>query len=826
MIISLNWLKRYVDIDVSLDELVKLIGARLVEVENVVNIGDKYKDVLIVKVVESSKVEGSDHLSLVKIDDSGTVDAVSRDENGLIQVVCGALNIKAGLTVAWLPPKSIVPNTFGTENEFVLDSRNILGVMSNGMIASSKELDISDEHSGILEINDDVKPGTSFAKKYELDDYLLDIENKSLTNRPDCFGIIGFAREVSSILGKKFKNPDWFLADATRNEKHNTTAPIRVAIDDLKLSSRYLASVMDNLSLTNKSQIITQTYLSRLGVRPINAIVDVTNYMMLLTGQPIHAFDYDKLISLCGEDVEIHVRSGRFGEKLELLDNRVIDLSTEDIVISACDEAIALAGAMGGLNTAIDDSTKRIVIESASFNLYNLRATQMRHGIFSEAITRFTKGQPAELALPVMVKAMDMMNDVSGAECINGIVEDYPVKQELIGINLKIAKVNSILDGTFTQERICDILEKNGFITEKIDSGSVQISVPFWRSDIHIPEDIVEELGRINGFGNIKPILPYRESKAVTPNSFDLFKSKVRRILVNSGANEVLLYSFVHGDTLKKAGQNCDLSYRLVNSISPSLQYYRQSLTPGLIMSAYSNSRQGFDDFALFELGKTHNKANGLSDEGVPNETEALALVITDKKNHPGAAYYRAKRIFDYLCTCLGLSVTYAEINNDKSITSFFEPIRSAMVINNDGEQIGTIGEYKSSVTDNFKISKYTSGFEIDTSVLFRSINKFGNNYSPLSKYPSTDRDICFQVSDGITYSQIIKAAKKITKKSDFSVDINLVDIYKQQNSETKNITIHVKITPFAKTLTGAEVQDTINDICTFVIDATNASVV
>jgi phenylalanyl-tRNA synthetase beta chain len=211
MIISLNWLKKYVDIKIPTEELVDLIGARLVEVEKTTDFAAKYQDVIIAKVVECEKLEGSDHLSVTKIDDGGVCDGVERDENGLIQVVCGANNVHAGMFAAWLPPRSVVPETFGTPEPFVLSARKLMGVMSNGMLASARELALGDDHNGIIDIKDTkVQPGDSFAERFELNDTLIEVENKSLTHRPDCFGVIGFAREVAGILGQKFTEPAIF----------------------------------------------------------------------------------------------------------------------------------------------------------------------------------------------------------------------------------------------------------------------------------------------------------------------------------------------------------------------------------------------------------------------------------------------------------------------------------------------------------------------------------------------------------------------------------------------------------------------------------------
>ncbi len=828
MIVSLNWLKKYVDVDMPIDQLSTLIGARLVEIEEVIDLGAKYKGVLVAKVAEANELEGSDHLSVTKIDDGGVTKDVERDENGLVQVVCGAPNVKAGQTVAWLPPKTTVPSSFGTPEPFVLDTRNIRGVSSNGMIASARELDLFDEHTGILELDTELPPGTTFAKAYELDDYLLDIENKSLTHRPDCFGIIGFAREVSAIAGKKFKSPDWFF-DLIPNIKTDIQMEIKAAILDPELSNRYQAIVMSGIDASKQSPLQIQTYLSRVGVRPINAVVDATNYLMMLTGQPLHAFDYDKFINVSGGNNEINVRAGRDGEKLELLDGRTIELTTEDIVISAGDNAVALAGAMGGKSTEIDENTKNIIIESATFNLFKLRATQMRHGVFSEAITRFTKGQPAELTAPVLAEAIHLIGDWTDAKVSSLLSDVFPAGTDGQRIVVPLSRVNDTLGSDFDIQQVALPLVNAEFSVDVASQSTIVVLAPWWRADIHIPEDVIEEIGRLNGFDNIVPTLPMRDFTAVKPTEFDSFRSLTREILVRAGANEVLTYSFIHGDILKKAGQDAGNSYRVVNSISPDLQYYRQSLTPSLLGLVHPNIKQGYDNFALFEINKVHIKQGGLNEEGVPVETDRLALVVANKNKLAGSPYYRAKRIFEYLCMALGLNPVYGQADNESTdpMNAPFESRRSAQVTDSiSGKTVGTIGEYKLSVIKNFKLSDYSAGFEIDTRVLFDLYKTAGSKYKPISRYPGSERDICFQVKRDINYCQIIDASKAALKNVDYETVISPVDIYQPKTGDTKNITIRIGITSASHTLTGEEVASVIDSVIASVIAATKAKVI
>lgn len=829
MIISLNWLKKFTDINMPIFELVNLIGERLVEIEDVINLGEKYKDVLVVKVVSAGKLEGSDHLSLTAIDDGGVTKNIERDENGNIQVVCGAPNIKSGQLVAWLPPESIVPDTFGKPEPFKLGVRNLRGKISNGMIASSRELALSDEHEGILVLDNDIAPGTSFALAYELDDYLFNIENKSLTHRPDCFGIIGFAREVAAISGKEFKTPDWLKEMSSDFATQSIETELDVVIDDAKLCSRYSGVVMSGANSQKKSPLQIQTYLSRVGVRPINAVVDVTNYLMMLTGQPLHAFDYDKVISLNNNKAEVHVRAGQEKEKLDLLDGRTIELTPGDIVIASGETAIGLAGAMGGANTIIDENTSRIIIESATFNLYNLRSTQMRHGIFSEAITRFTKGQPAELSAPVLLMAIQLMSEWSGAKAISAIVDAYPGKLDRPIIKVPQALINGTLGSDLGMLQITQTLDWAEFDINVEAPYTVLVKSPFWRADIHVPEDIIEEVGRLNGFDNITPTLPSRDFTAVKPDDFDEFRTKLRKILVRAGTNEILSYSFIHGDVLKKSGQDVANSYRIVNSISPDLQYYRQTLTPSLLELINLNIRQGFDNFALFEINKVHQKLAGLTDEKVPVEADTLSLVVANKNQQIGAMYYQAKRLLDYLAKFIGIELTYETFNSksEGALTAPFEYRRAALVLEKTtGKQIGVVGEYKKSVVNGFKLPKCTAGFEIDVRVLFEVTKTLVSAYKPLSRYPATERDICFRVAQSVSYRQIIDSSNLALQSIQLDSQISPVDIYQPAAGTTKNVTIRVRLIANDHTLSSEEVNKTIDTVIGSVVSETEATVI
>ncbi len=828
MIISVNWLKKFTDIDLPIDVLATRIGERLVEIESVEDLGAKYKDVLVVRVVECQPLEGSDHLNVTKVDDGGVSEGVERDESGLIQVVCGAPNVRAGMLAAWLAPGTIVPETYGSAEPIVLAAKPLRGVVSNGMLASARELALYDEHDGILEIDKDAAPGSSFAELYELNDYLLDIENKSLTHRPDTFGVIGFAREVAGIQGKQFVCPDWLgsLEPSFAVESSDVTVP-HIEIEGTDLSERFTLLALNGVDESARSPLELQTYLARSGVRPINAAVDVSNYLMLLTGQPSHMYDYDKLKAVMGDDSTVRVRLARADETLELLDGRVVQLDSSDIVIAAGDTAVGLAGIMGGARTKVDDTTRTVLLEVATFDLYHMRSSQMRHGIFSEAVTRYTKGIPAPLAAPVASEAARLLGEYAGAQVASELADAYPSGYRAVEVTVGEAQVNGVLGTQFAAEDIAAILENVGFAVS-FEGLEARVTVPYWRNDIHIPEDIIEEVGRLAGFDTISLTLPRRDFVATAPSAFDVFRAGLRNTLARAGANEVLTYSFVHGDLLRRAGQDPDNSYRIVNSISPDLQYYRQSIVPSLLSHVHANSKAGYDSFALFEGNLVHGKNHGLTDESVPVEAHHLGFVLADIRA-AGDAYYQAKAFLEYVANRYGIVPTFIVLDeSEDSITRPFEPQRSAWVVDaKTGIRLGVIGEFRGPVRKAFKLPEYTAGFELYTEAVHEAAMAAGQRYQALSRYPGTERDVCFKVASSIAYDQVYDAAVSALTDSNLITSVEPSDIYRADtDSATKNITIRLKLASYDETLTSDRVTEVVERVIQAVTDKTGGEIV
>jgi phenylalanyl-tRNA synthetase beta subunit len=893
-------------LSLSRGELAEKLNSQIGAYDDIIYFGERYSGILIAKVVSVEPHPDADKLKVVKIDDGDTADGLARDEEGYVQVVCGAPNVREGILVAWIPPGATVPASFEEKEPFKLATIKLRGVVSNGMLASAKELGINNEHDGILEIEDDakLKPGTEFKTLYGLDDVIVDFENKMFTHRPDCFGHLGIAREVAAIQGLKFKSPQWYkypaetlwksyvmgikdakstlakLSSASINSELNDNNALCVSMnssqldkfieiikdaikpgfwtdivksggldtiflfkesedsikqlvlspdnhdhilelcnkyakadfsnindmlsanswyqdlftDDTKLKvsiltkncPKYRATVIEDVKLSS-SPLWMQSFLSRFGMRPINNLVDITNYMMILTSQPHHAFDLDKLKKLTGSDeVEIIVRHAKEGERLSLLNGKAIKLTVEDVVISTPEKAVALAGIMGGSETEVDENTQNILLETAVFDMYSIRRTSMRHGLFTDGSTRHTKGQPAGQIDVVAAKTAQEYEDIAGGKITLSLSEGHasPTKP----LNLNIDKLNSVLGTSLDADQISEILERVEIGVEK-ENQNLTITPPFWRTDLEKEEDVIEEVGRIYGFNNIEATLQSRQIDPARINPMIKLKQTIRAELAKLGANEVLTYSFVHSKLIEAANQHTDLAFKIRNALSPDLQYYRLSLVPSLLSQIHKNIKDGFNQLAIFEIGKVHIQGHqDEHDDQVPKEMQRLALSVASKKGSAEDAYYQAKL---YLTELMGnLQIDFELIRTDKEffgekipVTAPFSQVNSATIFV-DEKPVGIIGNFSPATAAKLKLPQFSAGFELDLANL---VEKSQSNfkYQPLAKYPAINQDLTIEVPAGVNFSDVERKLTLKLKESGLNFKLTPVSIYQAEGSET-----------------------------------------
>ena len=824
MKVSLNLIKQLINFELPpVDELVARVNQQLGGVEEVIDLKAKYGGARIVRVVECAKHPDADRLSVAKIDDGGVVADVPRDENGLVQVVCGAPNVHADMWAIWLPPKSTVPVSFDDDEPFVLDARPLRGVLSQGMLAAADELDIGTDHEGIVEIHEHDVPagveltaGASFAETFGLDDYVLDIENKMFTHRPDCFGQLGVAREIAGIFHQQFTSPEWYksVQQFTGAEGLDLT----VTNDAPELVPRFMAVAIRDVTV-QPSPLWLQCQLVAMGGKPINNIVDATNYMMLLTAQPTHAYDYDKL-----RGHKLEARLARDGEKVSLLNGKDYELTTDDIVIADGEGVIGLAGIMGGADTEVSDSTKNIVLECANFDMYALRRTAMRHGIFTDALTRFNKGQSPLQNAAVLKQLMSMVGGVQASEVFDlkqfdDWLDDYfGGKYTPANIDIDSKFINERLGLGLSDDDICDLLNsveiKSHGPEEELDYICIQS--PFWRTDLELPEDIVEEVGRLYGFDKLPRQLPMRSIKSAPKNLRRELKNAVRQSLSRAGANEVLTYSFVHERILKNAEQDVAQAYKLSNALSPDLQYYRLTVLPSLLDKIHANIKAGHDEFALFEMGKGHSKMHGLGEDDLPEASQFTNIVYAAKKPGTGAPFYKIRRLVEQLAHELGAKLVFKPIEQELNfpVTAPFEQTRSALVETTDGQFIGIVGELKQPVIKNFKLPAYVAAASLDTAGLEAVYAKRGSHYQPLSRYPSTSRDISLKLPTNVNYASVAQGIDRVLKAVEIDAAFHVVSIYQPpDDTSTKTLTFRLVFTSHQRTLVDSDIMPIIESI-------------
>ena len=836
MKVSLNIIKQLINFELPpIDELVARVNQQLGGIEEVIDLKSKYGGARIVRVVECAKHPDADRLSVTKIDDGGVVADVPRDENGLVQVVCGAPNVHADMWAIWLPPKSTVPASFDDDEPFVLAARSLRGVLSQGMLAAADELDIGTDHEGIIEIHEhDVPAGVElasdagFAETFGLDDYVLDIENKMFTHRPDCFGQLGAAREIAGIFHQQFTSPDWYksVQQFTGAEGLDLT----VINDVPELVPRFMAVAIRDVTV-QPSPLWLQCQLVAIGGKPINNIVDATNYMMLMTAQPTHAYDYDKL-----RGHKLEARLARDGEKVSLLNGKEYELTSDDIVIADGEGVIGLAGIMGGADTEVSSDTKNIVLECANFDMYALRRTAMRHGIFTDALTRFNKGQSPLQNAAVLKQLMGMVGGVQASEVFDlkqfsDELDDYfDGKYTPANIDIDSKFINERLGLDLSDDNICDLLNNVEIKSHgpEEELNYICIQSPFWRTDLELPEDIVEEVGRLYGFYKLPRQLPMRSIKPAPRNLRRQLKQAIRQSLSRAGANEVLTYSFVHERVLKNAEQDPSRAYRLSNALSPDLQYYRTSVLPSLLDKVHANIKAGHDEFMLFEIGKIHDKELPLSDEGLPSEQTFVDGVYASKKPRAGAPFYKARKLVDRLLADLNVEADFLKIaESDADVPAPFDGQRSAWIVAKNGEKLGIVGELSQTVRRNFKLPDYTAAFSLDVEKLQVCLaENREHNYRPLSRYPSTTRDISLKMQSAVDYASVYACAEEVAKKHrELQISITPIAIYQPKDDDSiKTVTLSVKFTSAERTLTDKDTAPIIEEIAVMAAEEFDAA--
>lgn len=767
MKLSRKFVSDYIDLP---DDDIKSIADKMTGVGNECDeVGKliKASNLVIGKVLECTMHPDSDHLHVCRVDVGSEI----------LQIVCGAPNVREGLKVIVALPGAVLP--LGT-----IKKGNIRGVESNGMLCSIAELGLDhkflkeEDVNGIHELDEGAPNGEDAIKYLELDDEVIDFELTS--NRGDLLSILGMAYELGAIYDKKVKDIDLSYNENEEDVKDELTLKVETETCPL-----FLARKVKNVVIKESPTFIKNRLIAS-GIRPINNVVDISNYVMLETGQPLHYYDADRLGNTIG------VRMADSGEKLVTLDNTERELTSDDIVIFNEDGAVGLAGIMGGLSTEVEENTKNIVIEAAIFDPVLIRKTSKKV-LRSEASNRFEKGLDASRTYMAMNRSLHLLEKYADAEVVGGILEHNTLDKKDNNIEVSYDKINKVLGINLMKEEILDSFRRLDF--NYTDKGEyVLVNVPSRRVDISIKEDLIEEVGRIYGIDNIKGkemILPLRRGKIDTTNR------DIRRLLSSIGLNETLTYSLIKESEVHKYTNDSFEAIRLLDPMTEERSTLRYSLIPSLMAVYEYNTNRGNTDIKLFEIGRSYYK---IEDKYLEDNKLSVLLSGNYYEVLGGSRkvnFYTLKGIMERVLDYLGYNGRYYLVK--EHIPRELHRGQSASIYM-DNKKIGILGKVHPNVTND---DIYV--MEINLSILLG--NKTSKmKYKEISKYPGISKDMAFILDNNITSEEVIKTIKKTGGKLVNSVKV--FDLYMGSNLgvNKKSLAFNLYFEDANKTLTLEEI--------------------
>ena len=786
MNISLNWLNEYVSLSNIDSETIKnKLTTHTVEVEDIIQQKDKFKNVVLAKILEINKHPQADKLQLALVD---------AGEKEPIKVVCGAPNIAVGQIVPLAKIGTILPN--GLE----IKTTSIRGEESNGMLCAADELGLGSDHSGIMILDGKAKIGQDFGLYLNLNEIILEIDNKSLSNRPDLWNHYGLARELSVIFDKKLN--DYTTKKIKIKNKKKKNENIKVEIKAKNLCKKYLALKIDNIKI-DESPAWLKNKLSVIGLNPKNNIVDITNYIMMAIGQPLHAFDAENI-------KKIIVRRAEKNETITTLDGREHKLINDDLLIASDKEAIALAGVMGGKNSEINNTTSSIIVESANFDAVSVRKTGQRLNARTDAAMRFEKGLDPNLCQIAIEKAAEMIKEICPSAVFqNDLIDEGIYKDEEKTINLNLKWTEKIIGQKIEDKKIRYILEKLGMkINDKGENW--EILIPSWRKkDLQIKEDLIEEITRIYGYDNIISTVP--EDKVFPPEKdaeLELIK-KIKQILAcGYKMTETYNYSFVSEDQLLKLNSDPKTYIRIVNPLSSQCAMLKQTLLTNMLANIKTNQSK-YDKISLFEIDNIFlpiaggpDKDNKRTDK-LPYQEKKLGLIISNSSKEN---FITLKNIIFNACLEMTENQLIDFLPTESIITWADEKEKCLITLN--GKEIGYLASIKNDVLNKNGIKKQTVYAEISLKTLLSAI-AIGptKQYQAIPKFPAVNRDLAFVIDQKILYNDI---SKEIKKFNPLIKEVELFDVYSGKNLEisTKSMAFHINYQSNERTLNHEEVDE------------------
>ncbi len=782
MKVPLSWLRDYVDIRIPIDDLARKLTMAGHEVAEIIFTGGEWEHVVVGQITAINPHPNADRLRLATVDTGAD----------LLQVVCGAPNLTVGDKIAFARVGAKMFNPHSGKRE-ELKPAKIRGVESSGMICSEQELGISDNHEGILVLNPDLEVGKPLAS--QLGDVVFDFEITA--NRPDCLSVIGIAREVAALTGEKLHIPEVSYAE--------TGIPITecasVEIADPDLCPRYCATLITGITIA-ESPAWLQERLTNAGQRPINNIVDISNYIMLEYGQPLHTFDYDRLAGHY-----IVARAAGDGEQFITLDDQDRELDGKMLVIGDGARTVAIAGVMGGLNSEVRESTTSILVEAASFKAASIHYTSHKLDLRSEAATRFERGISAEMTIPAIRHATQLIAELGGGTVAKGVIDVYPGKKEPKTISVTAEKAERVVGMPYTEQQMLDSLTALGFTCELKD-GKVYATPPSWRSDINLDVDLIEEVARVVGYDKIPMTLLGEPIPHQNPDPLQALRKSVRHALTGYGFQEIYTYTLTSLETLQKLspdGSAPKSPVRVVNPMTADQEFLRPNLRGGLLSTLASNRRYEEGGIKFYEHGKVFSgKENDL-----PAEGEWLAGIMSGPRAEQSWLggdgtydFYDVKGLVEGLLSHLKVEA-YFEKSNDPGL----HPARQAAVVIEGKDmtvKLGVIGEVHPAVADAFEVDGAVCLFELNIAALL-PFTVGHKRYLAMPRFPGSIRDLALVVNADVTHRSIVEIINAFSLVS----EIKLFDVYtgKQVGEGKKSLAYRLVYQSPTHTLTDKEVD-------------------
>ncbi len=796
MQVSISWLKDYIDFEESAEMLAEKYTMAGIPVENVIRADEGMEKVVTGKIAQLTAHPDSDHLQVCQMD-------VGTGE--LLQIVTGAPNVKEGQIVPVALVGAHLPN--GQK----ISKGKLRGVASNGMLCSADELRLDlenlpeEQKTGIYILPEDTAVGVPAKDVLGLDDVVLEFELTA--NRGDCFSVFGLVREAAVLTGNA---PKWPEIKVREDDAAKAADMVKIGIDAPELCSRFSARVLKNVKL-GPSPAWMQQRLAGAGIRSINNVVDVTNFVMVELGQPMHAYDYD---AVAGHSLT--ARRAVAGENLHTLDDSSRLAKGDELVIADAEKAAGLAGIMGGLETEITEKTTTVVLEAASFNGASIRRTARACGLHSEASGRFERGVDVTKTVRALDRAAQLLQDMGACTVTQGVVDVYPVKKEEASVAFTAEQINQRLGTEIPADKMTAILASLGFGVQS-QGGGYQVSVPSWRNDVSCMEDLSEEVARIYGFENIPSSLPHGRVMQGRQSDVQNFTDKIKSVLAGLGMNEELSFSFTHPSMFDKLQIPADSPLRqavpIMNPLTDEYPLVRTTLLSSIFENTVRNFSRKNEDIRLFEVAPVfYPKALPIAEQ--PREVLKLAGLIMGRRNALGwnqgkeeVDFYDMKGIVEELLAQLSIANYTVEAGEHHAM----HPGKTAL-FKKGREVIAAVGEVHPAVAAAFGIPKKMFIFEMDVKTLMKYTAK-GFHCELLPKYPAISRDLAMLVDTDIAAGEIEQTIVKNGGK--FLREVTLFDVYtgKQIAEGKKSLAFAIKFQSGDRTLTDEEADASFRNI-------------